>query len=130
MIEISKVIYSRRKSLSVSVMENGEIVVKAPLGLSMPEIQRFLNEKQSWIENKLNKVSSIQDKFREVIEYRQLLVFGKAYYGYSSSSVNSISLMQDRILISSKIQPEKLHGKITNWKVLESKKLLKVRAEC
>ena len=47
--------YSRRKSLSIQVMENGKLLVKAPLGFNKTMIQSFLKEKETWIQNHITK---------------------------------------------------------------------------
>lgn len=41
-------IRSRRKTLSVQV-KDGEVTVKAPMGLPRREIDRFVEEKSQWI---------------------------------------------------------------------------------
>jgi len=115
MIEISKVIRTKRKTLSVSVATNGEVIVKAPLNLPESEIHRFLNEKRAWIEAKVKKANEVQDKYRDILEYRQLLYLGNAYFGYSSPHVKKITIQENRILFPSKIQAEKLHKKVIGW---------------
>lgn len=47
-------IRSRRKTLSVQV-KDGEVTVKAPMGLSRREIDRFVEEKSQWISAYLEK---------------------------------------------------------------------------
>lgn len=47
-------IRSRRKTLSVQV-KDGEVTVKAPMGLSRREIDRFVEEKSQWISACLEK---------------------------------------------------------------------------
>ena len=115
MIEISKIERSARKTLSVSVSADGEVIVKAPLKLPESEIYRFLNDKRSWIESKLKKADMVQNQFNDIIEYRQILLFGKRYYGYFSSQVSKITLTDNKILIPTKIKQDQLHKKITNW---------------
>ena len=115
MIEISKIERSNRKTLSVTVTKEGQIVVKAPIKLPEAEIYRFLNEKRSWIEKKLQKVESIQDEFKDIIEYRQLLLFGIKYFGYFSSRVSKITVDGNKMLIPNKIPQAKLHKKVLSW---------------
>lgn len=115
MINISKIERSRRKTLSISITPNGEVVVKAPLNLPEQEIYKFLNEKQSWIESKLKNTTSINEKFKNVINYEQLLVFGKMLNGYSSGAVSKITLKEDRILIPHEITSKNIHKKVVDW---------------
>ena len=115
MIEISKIEWSNRKSLAVSISVNGEIVVKAPVGCPMTVIEKFLDDKKSWIESKLDKFSAKHEKFADIINYKKLLILGNSYFGYSSEKFKKIKLEEDRILIPKTITPDKLHKKITKW---------------
>ena len=42
-------IRSRRKTLSIEISRDAQIVVRAPLRLPQREIERFLSEKRSWV---------------------------------------------------------------------------------
>ena len=45
----NQIIRSNRKTLSISINENAELVVRAPNQMSAQKIQDFINEKESWI---------------------------------------------------------------------------------
>jgi predicted metal-dependent hydrolase len=47
---------SIRRTLSIQVKPTGEIIVKAPIFLPQYEIDKFVNQKESWIEKTLQKV--------------------------------------------------------------------------
>ena len=59
MIEKYRLVKSRRKTLSVSV-KGGIVEVKAPIGLSEIEIERFLLKHSQWIEKKLKESESLK----------------------------------------------------------------------
>lgn len=40
---------SKRKTLSISITQKGELLIKAPLGISEKELERFLRQKRYWI---------------------------------------------------------------------------------
>ena len=44
---------SKRKTLSLSVMKDGAIIVKAPLSMQESVINKFIEGKQNWIKEKL-----------------------------------------------------------------------------
>ena len=44
-------IYSKRKTLSLSVKPDLTVLVKAPCGLSKSEVERFVQSHEKWIEN-------------------------------------------------------------------------------
>ena len=47
-----QIIRSKRKTLSLSINENADLVVRAPHRASYDEIQKFISEKSVWIEKK------------------------------------------------------------------------------
>ena len=47
-----QIIRSNRKTLSLSINENADLVVRAPSRVSDDEIQKFISEKSAWIDNK------------------------------------------------------------------------------
>ena len=46
------IIRSKRKTLSLSINENADLIVRAPHRASYNEIQKFISEKSTWINNK------------------------------------------------------------------------------
>lgn len=52
MIEIDKLVRSKRKTLSVSVNALGEVTVRAPMRVSEKDIAAFLQTHEKWIEKK------------------------------------------------------------------------------
>ena len=48
----TRIIRSKRKTLSLTINENAELVIRAPLRLPIKKIQDFINEKESWIHRK------------------------------------------------------------------------------
>lgn len=50
------VIHSQRRTLSIQITPEGELVVRAPARLPQREIDRFLEEKAAWIEKTMEKV--------------------------------------------------------------------------
>jgi predicted metal-dependent hydrolase len=48
-IHAAEVIYSKRKTISVTVFPGGKVVVRAPLHASPIAVERFLREKAEWI---------------------------------------------------------------------------------
>ena len=48
-IEPDEIIYSKRKTIAVTVFPGGRVVVRAPAHASLAVVQRFLREKADWI---------------------------------------------------------------------------------
>ena len=60
MIEI-KIIRSKRKTLSLEVKENGEVVLRAPFWCSDKTIDAFVNEKNDWLKSALERQKKISE---------------------------------------------------------------------
>ncbi len=53
------VIRSQRKTLSIQITREGELIVRAPTRLSQREIDRFLQEKSAWIDRTMERVRAV-----------------------------------------------------------------------
>lgn len=63
----AQIIRSNRKTISIQIDRNGEVVVRAPYRVSDRQIRQFLLEKESWIRKHQEKVKA-QEKALEGIE--------------------------------------------------------------
>lgn len=66
---------SRRKTVAV-IVRGGRVVVRAPLRLSVREIERFLMEKEAWIRRKLSENAAAQTLFSDITACRAVLYRG------------------------------------------------------
>ncbi len=55
-------IRSRRRTLAISVDECGQLIVRAPMRLSMAHIQRFITEKSAWIAERKKRAAEAAAK--------------------------------------------------------------------
>ena len=51
-----KLIRSRRKTISIEVTADAQVIVRAPNRVSITDINRFIGEKADWIDKSLNKM--------------------------------------------------------------------------
>ena len=51
-----ELIRSSRRTLSVEIRRDGGVVVRAPMRMKAEEIERFLHERQEWIETHLKRI--------------------------------------------------------------------------
>lgn len=74
------VIYSRRKTLCISIRHGKGVTVRAPLGMPEKEIQRFVNEKREWISRHLKaqklRIATDKEKYSDGDLY---MLGGKEY---------------------------------------------------
>jgi len=74
-----QIIRSKRKTLSLSINENADLVVRAPHRVSYDEIQKFISEKSSWIDNKQKLIKAqLKDNMNANLS-SQCLYLGSLY---------------------------------------------------
>ena len=87
-----QIIRSNRKTLSLSINENADLVVRAPRRVSYDEIQKFIYEKSAWIDNKQRLIKAqLKDNLNANISL-QCLYLGSLYpLKIDNNSVEPIS---------------------------------------
>lgn len=80
-IEPDEIIYSRRKTIAVTVFPGGRVVVRAPAHASQAVIRRFLSEKAEWIQTAQAKMQQAAQQPRgyRYEEGEQLWFLGEKY---------------------------------------------------
>lgn len=72
-----KIIYSKRRTIQITVSDDNGITVRCPFHTGKWRIERFLDEKQSWIEKILQRNSERFQKLNEVLDFRAVLLDGQ-----------------------------------------------------
>jgi Protein of unknown function DUF45. len=67
-----KIIKSNRKTLSISVNDNAELIVRAPKRISNNQIKEFITEKANWINN---KQTLIRDRLNDVKKEQNMQLY-------------------------------------------------------
>lgn len=82
-----KVIKSRRKTISVEVRPDGEVIVRAPLYASKRDIELFIESRRNWIAKHLAKVKTAEpaeyltgDEIKALAEKALKVIPGKVEY--------------------------------------------------
>ena len=70
---------SKRKTLSLTVLKNGNVIVKAPINMKDEVINNFVEAKQSWIRDKLSSIKETQNKFEDIISGSKIMIYGNQY---------------------------------------------------
>ncbi len=60
-----KLIRSRRRTISIEITPDAEVIVRAPLRASLGDINRFIGEKADWIDKHLRKMKERKDRENE-----------------------------------------------------------------
>lgn len=58
-----KLIRSKRKSISLEISKNLDIIVRSPYGFPKSEIDRFVTSKNDWITKNLEKIKARTEKY-------------------------------------------------------------------
>jgi predicted metal-dependent hydrolase len=76
-----RIIFSRRRSISIIISPDYGVVVKAPYMTPVGTIRRFVNEKSGWITKTVNGFNSLKrlDKVNGYSDGDSLLLYGKEY---------------------------------------------------
>lgn len=75
---VYKIIYCKRRSIQIQVSDNNEITVRSPINVSKERIERFISDKQGWIDKIINGNTERNKKFSEVIDFKSVYVDGKS----------------------------------------------------
>lgn len=71
-----EVVFSKRKSLSITVSAENKITLRCPLGYSRERAERFLNEKSGWIEKVVLRNEKKLSNNSEIVSYEKIYVNG------------------------------------------------------
>lgn len=86
-----KIIYSRRRSVSIAVSPFNEITVRCPLNYPKHKIEKLLNDKRDW----LARVQYINNKKislnADIIEFKKIYIQGEQVRLYIGAEQNAVS---------------------------------------
>ena len=57
-----QVIRSARKTMTLEVRRDGNVIVRAPLRIGLPRIKRFVNQKQEWVLGCLERTKEYREQ--------------------------------------------------------------------
>lgn len=115
---------SKRKTLSLSIMKDGNVVIKAPLHIKDEVINNFVESKQEWIKSKLLLINKNRAKFDDVVHYQRFLLYGNRY-SLHLSDVKKIEVNDNfQIVMPIKTEKEKILKTLKVWYKKVAKKVL------
>ena len=129
MITPDLIIRTHRRSLSLSITQEGQFVVHAPKKLSMDKIFNYITEKEKWI---ITKQKEIQDRLninKDILNYNEYLFLGKKYKYCFMSGLKKIELSDQSFIVPSKIDKNDLNKHMKKWYLCNAKNILSERLE-
>ncbi|MDC0910815.1 SprT family zinc-dependent metalloprotease [Candidatus Pseudothioglobus singularis] len=108
-----KVIRSNRRTLSISINENAELIVRAPHQLSMNKIHDFINEKKKWV-NRQQKI--VNNRLSDSsFDKDMALLLGSLYpIKVKTDQSKKITFNGEEFLVRSSDQ-ELIHSSLKKW---------------
>ena len=129
MIEPKQIIRSNRRTLALTIDENGELIVHAPKSMALFEIFNFIEKKSDLVENKINTVRGTLEKNRQIISYEEIFFLGKRYKVVEVNGLDSAYLTKDSICVEPCKTKKKRESVLKNWFLENTEKTLIPRIE-
>ncbi len=76
---VDEIIYTDSKRISLTITQNGVVVLKIPKGISISKAENFVISKQNWIHKTKSKISSRNKAYSDFIEYKKVSILGKVF---------------------------------------------------
>jgi predicted metal-dependent hydrolase len=109
----NKIIRSKRKTLSLTINENAELIIRAPKRLSIEKIQDFINEKENWINRKKRL---IENQIKDVTSnHNKLLYLGGLFPINVEQNAPKELFFTGEEFIANSIEPDSLSLSIKKW---------------
>ena len=109
----NKIIRSKRKTLSLTINENAELIIRAPKRLSIEKIQDFINEKENWINRKKRL---IENQIKDVTSnHNKLLYLGDLFPINVEQNAAKELFFTGEEFIANSIEPDSLSLSIKKW---------------
>lgn len=129
MIKPDLIVRTNRRSLSISISKNGELIVRAPKKLSMEYILNFIKEKEKWIEAKKKEINKNIVNNKNIINYESFLFCGKSYKRIEQEGIKKVELTNTSIIFPKCDDNIKLLNTARTWYIGLCKDILKTRVE-
>ena len=109
----NKIIRSKRKTLSLTINENAELIIRAPKRLSIEKIQDFINEKENWINRKKRL---IENQIKDVTSnHNKLLYLGNLFPINLEQNASKELFFTGEEFIANSIEPDSMSLSIKKW---------------
>ena len=109
----NKIIRSKRKTLSLTINENAELIIRAPKRLSIEKIQDFINEKENWINRKKRL---IENQIKDVTSnHNKLLYLGNLFPINVEQNASKELFFTGEEFIANSIEPDSLSLSTKKW---------------
>ncbi len=78
-INPSKIIYTKRKSIALIINNSGDFIVRAPSSVSIDKVNKFIYDKQAWVKRKIDEINQSKLTPIKCIDGEFLSILGNNY---------------------------------------------------
>lgn len=103
----TKIIRSRRKTISIIIKNNGDLIVRLPMNCPLKNADDFIKQKALWIIKKRLEVTNNQVKPITLLNNEKIPILGNDYE-ISITDTRSVKVIENKILIPRENSKEKL----------------------
>jgi predicted metal-dependent hydrolase len=121
------IIYSRRRTISISVSPEKGVTVRAPIRTSLSSIEKFVNSRSEWVLKHLRNFENHTRLNGKVSEGDKVLFMGKEYTIRISDSVkSSVRLSENEIFINAPVAKNQLSAEkaLRKWYYNEAVRII------
>lgn len=123
MILPDNIIRSDRKTVSLTIKKDGQVIVHAPYKMPDKIINDFIGQKQDWLASKLAIIKNNQDKYSQVLSYQRFLLFGQQY-SLKIADVKKPEVVNQSFIIPKKVEQNKILHTLINFYKEKAKEVL------
>ncbi len=102
LINNADIIREKRKTLKITINNEGKLIIFCPLNLPIEKIDDILSKKENLINKKIKNIQYNNNEFKDIIQFKKALLLGKEYYIVPTEKVNKFFITDDSLLIPKK----------------------------
>ncbi|MBW6515910.1 MAG: M48 family metallopeptidase [Candidatus Cloacimonetes bacterium] len=122
------IIRSNRKTLSLTVTPDAELIIRAPYHLSEARIIEFVQHKNDWIRKRIGIALETRPKERRFDEGASILYLGEEYPISYREHTEQIIELGDKLFFNSKAQP-KIREILVAWYIYQGYQIIPQRVK-
>ena len=127
MVKPNLIVRTNRRSLSITVDKNAELIVRAPRRMSLEDILSFIKQKEQWIVSKQKQIIAGLQKNKKIIDYDSFLFCGKEYKKTYIAKQKNIELSDTSLIVPEGCDSCKELLLIKKWYASMTKEILQLR---
>ena len=129
LINCDILIREKRKTLSITIGKNGEVIVKAPFGLNEKHINDFIKRKEKWIKNHTEKIKKLNKEYEAIISTKKIILFNTFYNVEEITGLKQPTFQNSTLYINNTNSFNERKNQIKQWYIKTAKELLNKRLE-